>query len=286
VRPVAVTVDGIPVSGLVAPAAAPRATLLAVHGGASSAGYFHAPGHDELSLLALGAHLGFTVVALDRPGFGASHGRVGGWSIARRADLYSAALDAVLADGPSPGGTVLVAHSLGAYLAATLAPRRQDVIGLEINGSGLEYRPDALGDSPVAHAGQHPADAAARRRVAHRIWGPRSLYPDGRAATPAPVALPSDEPAEALAWNTGYRDIAAKVRVPVHITMGEFEGIWPTDPPALAEIAAAFVSAPRAIATAQAAGPHNTSLSLAARAYHLHVLAFAEECLLWARGVG
>lgn len=283
VAPVRVEVEGVPLSGLAAHADPARGTVLAVHGGATSAGYYHVADRPELSLLLLGARLGFTVVALDRPGFGASHGRVGNWSITRRADLYSAALDAVLADTPRPaGGTVLVAHSLGAYLAATLAPRRPDLIGLEINGSAPAYRPEAWPDSPAAHGGRNPTDPEARRRVLHRVWGGRGLYPDGRALLPHPVPGPDDEPAEAAAWNAAYRDLAAKVEVPAHVTIGEFDGLWPTDRAGLDAIAAVFSAAPWAGADVQRGGSHNTSLSRAGRAYHLRVLAFAEECLRWA----
>ncbi|BDB44994.1 hypothetical protein IWGMT90018_54400 [Mycobacterium kiyosense] len=59
-------------SGVIAEADNPKAVLLAIHGGGTSAVYFDCPGHPELSLLRLGATLGFTVVAIDRPGHGSS----------------------------------------------------------------------------------------------------------------------------------------------------------------------------------------------------------------------
>lgn len=68
-RPRVVMVDGVPMSGLLAEAAGqPRAVVVALHGGASTAAYFDCPGHPRLSLLRLGARLGFTMIALDRPG--------------------------------------------------------------------------------------------------------------------------------------------------------------------------------------------------------------------------
>ena len=65
-------VDGIPMSGLLSEAPHPRATVIAIHGGATTSAYFDCPGHPRLSLLRLGAALGFTVIGLDRPGFGSS----------------------------------------------------------------------------------------------------------------------------------------------------------------------------------------------------------------------
>lgn len=59
-RPRVVMVDGVPMSGLVAEAdGQPRAVVVALHGGASTAAYFDCPGHPRLSLLRLGARLGF-----------------------------------------------------------------------------------------------------------------------------------------------------------------------------------------------------------------------------------
>ena len=46
--------------------------IVAIHGGARTAAYFDCPGHPRLSLLRTGAARGFTVIALDRPGYGSS----------------------------------------------------------------------------------------------------------------------------------------------------------------------------------------------------------------------
>jgi hypothetical protein len=73
------------------------------------------------------------------------------------------------------------------------------------------------------------------------------------------------------------------VSVPVRVTVAEHEGIWASSPDAQARLAGLFTAAPRVHTAVQSDAPHNISLSSAARAYHLHVLAFAEECALWAR---
>lgn len=59
-------------SGLVASVDEPKAVVVAFHGGSSTAAYFDCPGHPSLSLLRMGADRGFTMVALDRPGYGSS----------------------------------------------------------------------------------------------------------------------------------------------------------------------------------------------------------------------
>ena len=49
--PRVVIVDGVPMSGLVAEAEQPKAVVVALHGGATTAAYFDCPGHPELCLL-------------------------------------------------------------------------------------------------------------------------------------------------------------------------------------------------------------------------------------------
>jgi hypothetical protein len=65
-----VEVGGIPMSALVAEVQRPRAVVVALHGGGATPAYFDAPAHPRLSLLRAGAALGFTVIALERPGYG------------------------------------------------------------------------------------------------------------------------------------------------------------------------------------------------------------------------
>ena len=59
------------------PGSEPRATIVALHGGGYSAGYWQHPLDPAASLVTLGPALGYRVVAIDRPGYGASHGLVG-----------------------------------------------------------------------------------------------------------------------------------------------------------------------------------------------------------------
>ncbi|MDF2583547.1 MAG: hypothetical protein K0R33_2190, partial [Mycobacterium sp.] len=70
VRPRVVMVGAVPMSALVAAVPEPRAVIVAIHGGATSSAYFDCPGRPDLSLLRTAAAQGFTVIALDRPGYG------------------------------------------------------------------------------------------------------------------------------------------------------------------------------------------------------------------------
>src|ERR1700751_2739659 len=72
-RAVNLGVDGVTLSGWMAePDGPPRALVVALHGHGMTARYFTGPADPELSLLEVGAALGFLVWAPDRLGYGAS----------------------------------------------------------------------------------------------------------------------------------------------------------------------------------------------------------------------
>lgn len=272
--------DGVPLSALVCEVPRPRAVVLALHGGGTTSTYFDCPGHPELSLLRLGASLGFTVVALDRPGYGIS----GEYAEkvkdpARRVDLGFAALDALLAHRPRGAGVFLLAHSAGCELAMRMAAdeRGQDLVGLEIAGTGLEHNRSAIAtlDSAESDATGRPLRPRGLRAV---LWGPSRLYAadvyDGVAISgPSPLYE-----AEARHWVDEFPELAGRVRTPVRVSLGDHETVWRSGTGELARLAGLFTASPRARAHEQSDTGHNLSLGLTARAYHLTVLAFVEEC--------
>ena len=160
-RPRVVLVDGVPMSGLVAIADEPKAVVVAFHGGASTAAYFDCPGHPDLSLLRTGAAHGYTMVALDRPGYGASAPYPDAMvHPEQRVALTYGAIDKMLGANPRGAGLVLLGHSAGCELAVRLASddRAEDagVVGLELAGTGVEYHPDTAEILKTATATQRP----------------------------------------------------------------------------------------------------------------------------------
>jgi pimeloyl-ACP methyl ester carboxylesterase len=279
-RPRVVMVDGIPMSGLMVEAAEPRAVIVALHGGASTAAYFDCPGHPRSSLLRLGAQLGFTTIALDRPGYGSSAPYPD--AVERpeqRVALAYGAVDAMLGDRPRGAGLFVVAHSNGCELAvrmATDARVETGLLGLELAGTGLRYQDAAL---------EILRDAGPTRRppgLRQLLWEPAHLYPSEvltgitNSSTGAPYegAMVRDWPAR------DFPALAAQVRVPVRFSHAEYERVWCSDSEALARIADAFTDAPRFLTAEQATAGHNLSLGLTASAYHLKVLSFVEECVV------
>lgn len=280
VRPRVVLVDGVPMSGLVAEAEPPSAVVVAFHGGASTAAYFDCPGHPSLSLLRAGPPRGFTVVALDRPGYGSSAPYPDAMHDPdQRVALAFGALDRVLGEKPRGAGVFLLGHSAGCELAVRMAASDRaagaGILGLGLAGTGLRYADAAVDIIKTTTATKRPAG------LRDLLWQPADLYPPEvlSGITNSSTGAPYETE---MTQNWARRDfpaLAADVAVPVHFTVAEHERVWRTDPDALADIAALFTAAPRFEQHHQAGAGHNLSLSLAAADYHRTVLSFVEGCL-------
>jgi len=276
-----VPVDGIPMSGLFAEAPDPRAVIVALHGGASSAAYFDCPGHPELSLLRSGAAAGFSVVALDRPGYGASAPYADAmWEPTSRVELAYAAVDAILGARSRGAGLFVVAHSNGCELALRMAatPRGEGLLGLELAGTGLRQYPAAAEILKQATPTYRPPG------LRELIWAPEHLYPADVVNAVGSSGSPPQEGRISANWAKGdFSALAGAVTTPVRFTAAEHERVWDSTPEALAEIAALFTASPRVEVNRQAGCGHNLSLGVAAAAYHSSVLSFVEQCIV-ARG--
>jgi pimeloyl-ACP methyl ester carboxylesterase len=284
-RPRVVLVDGVPMSGLIAEADEPTAVVVALHGGASTAAYFDCPGHPRLSLLRTAAALGYTVVALDRPGYGSSAPYPDAMQQPeQRIALAYGAVDKILGTNPRGAGLFLLGHSAGCELAVRMAADEragQDaVIGLGLAGTGLRYAQAAGEMLKAATSTQRPSG------LRELLWQPAHLYP------PEVLSGMTNSSGGARYEATMVKDwprqdfpaLAAQIRVPVLFSHAEYEKVWQADPEALADIAALFTAAPRFVLNEQIDAGHNLSLSVSAAAYHMKVLSFVEECVIGRRG--
>ncbi|MFF3248641.1 alpha/beta hydrolase [Streptomyces sp. NPDC002870] len=276
VRRVTLDAAGATLSGLLAEpdGAAPRAVVIALHGGGMTAGYFDGQAHTGLSLLTLGASLGLTVLALDRPGYGDSaHAFPDGQTLVEQSTSLHAALDDFTSRYETGGGLFLLAHSYGGKLALTAAADdiRGRLLGLDISGCGHRY---AVTTEELLGADGH----------VHwkRNWGPLRLYPPNtfRFSQDLVTPMPQRELQELICWPQLFPEVAARVRVPVRLTFSEHEQLWQHDDEAVAELRALLAEAPEVVVDRQSGAGHNISLGWAARAYHLRALAFLEECLV------
>jgi pimeloyl-ACP methyl ester carboxylesterase len=277
-QPRLVIVDGVPMSALVAEAPDPRAVIVAIHGGGTTALYFDCPGHPESSLLRAGAAHGYTVVALDRPGYGSSAPYPE--AVARpeqRVALAYGAVDRVLGERPRGAGLFLMAHSGGCELAMRMAAdeQRTDLLGMELAGTGRHYHPAAREILKAATRDHRPAG------LRELLWHPAELYSPEvlGGATVYPGAPPYEDQMVSNWARQDFPALAPTVRVPVQFSIAEHEKVWQSDPPAQAEIASLFSGAPRFQINEQSEAGHNISLGHTAAVYHSTVLSFADECV-------
>ena len=278
---------GLELSGLLAtPRTSPRALVLALHGGGMTSGYFHGRAHPDLSLLRLGQHLGFSVLALDRPGYGRSRAALpDGLSLREQALTVLHALDAFASTHDTGAGVFVVGHSYGLKLALHLAahPRGKMFLGLDGSGAAYRYPPELAPDSTARErdADHHRSSSGQASRRRQLFWGAEALYPPATFDPGMrPVAtMPLAESRESARWTEELPGLAARVRVPYQFTVAEHERWWQVTDEALAEYRALFTAAPSVTFHRQPAAGHNISLSWAARPYHLRALAFAEQCL-------
>lgn len=272
-----VDVAGIPMSGLLAEAPRPRAVIVGLHGGATTSVYFDCPGHPELSLLRIAAAAGFTVLALDRPGYGSSRPFADHFEDPqRRVEAMYAAVDRHLESRPRGAGVFLAAHSAGCHLGLRMAgdDRGDRLLGLELAGTGRRRQPRAeeILSQPRPEG----------RRVAELLWRPTRLYPPELiGGAPIGAGGPRYEAAQMATWAEAYFPaLAGQTRIPVRYTVGEHERVWRNDPAGLADVAALFTASPRVVLNVQPNSGHNLSVGYAATAYHLKLLSFVEECVV------
>lgn len=266
-------VGAVPMSALVATPPDSRGVLVAIHGGATSSAYFDCPGHPELSLVRAAADAGYTAIALDRPGYGASamyQDTMG--DPAERVKLAWGAVRKIAPDAPA----FVVAHSLGCELALRMAQRMApsaEVTGISLAGTGLTYHPAAQEILSQATLTRKPAG------LRELLWEPSELYPPDvlTGALSAPGVLYEGKVTANWA-RRDFAELAAGIDVPVQFSAAQHEAVWDSSAAALAAIAGLFTASPRVQVTDIADSGHNLSVGLAADRYHQLVLAFANAC--------
>jgi pimeloyl-ACP methyl ester carboxylesterase len=267
------------------PAGAPRATILALHGGGYSAGYWDHPLDPAASLLTLGSALGYRVVAIDRPGYGASHGLVRDSVRAdRQAEIVFDLIDTLRADGGS--AVFLIGHSMGAVLALHMAAsaRAAAIAGLDISGLPFVFDETLADKRQLASLDFLPDNSREYRRAL--FYGPDGTFDadmiaaDERLTRPIPAA----EIIDAVECPVSTPVLAPKITVPVRITRAESDVSSGGGREGLESCGALFTSSPLVELAWQRASGHNISLHHVARAYHLRAIAFCDEALLSRQG--
>jgi pimeloyl-ACP methyl ester carboxylesterase len=259
-----------------------RGVVVALHGSGYTSSYWDCPHDPSSSLLRLGGALGFRVVAVDRPGYGAArHGGALCSSIDDQAAILGEFVAGIHAEsGCAP--TFLIGHSLGSLLAVRLAAREaaEFVSGVDLAGLPIQWRPDVLSALEALLGGVTTTLVSAESRLA-MYFGPAGTYdPYVLEIEPSfSQRIPRAEMEGSLASSHMLRELAPLIRVPVQYTVAEFEGSIAGGADALAAGRALFANSVRVDARIQPNAGHNVSLHRVGRAYHLRALTFFDEAV-------
>jgi pimeloyl-ACP methyl ester carboxylesterase len=264
------------------PAGAPRATILALHGGGYSAGYWDHPLDPTASLLTLGPALGYRVAAIDRPGYGASHGLVGDSVRAdRQAEIVFDLIDTLRAGGDTGAAVFLIGHSMGAVLALHMAAsaRAGAIAAVDISGLPFVFDEALANKQQLASLDFLPDNSREFRRAL--FYGPDGTFDAGMIAAEERLIrpIPAAEIIDAVECPVSTPVLAPKITVPVRITRAESDVSSGGGREGLEGCGALFTSSPRVELAWQRDSGHNISLHHVARAYHLRAIAFFDETL-------
>lgn len=282
-KPILIRAGHRDLSGVYAkPSNAPRALIVALHGGGNSSAIFDNTIPGEVGFLETAASLGYAALALDRPGYRASQQNSEDLSTfdGQIALLRLALTTAWEQYGDNSAGIVLLGQSFGGLIALGLAASQPDVplLGVSTHGTGLRWLPGALqrfqsllADAPFVEL---PFDEHARSLGPANSWAHEARERLQQSRAPLPMA----EVREVLRFPEHLRQISAEVRVPVQMTLGEYDTTWESSAFALDELSQIFPQAPFVDVRRQRFAAHQPSAHFAARAFYLRELAFVEEC--------
>ena len=250
--------------------------LVCIPGGSYNARYFDVPGH---SLLEVAHESGFSIVALDRPGYQGSDPLVGEITFERNAAVLSEAIAELWKRyEESATGVVLIGHSMGGAIAIHMAGQKHSWPLLGVSATSIHI------DAPeqVTEAWNSiPADAIVPFSKEQRLqfmYGPEGTFdPDVvDAAEISTDPIPVAELLEVVGrWITDFPDLAASVKVPVHYALAEHEQLWISTDDNVRTFSEAFTSAPSITAERVLGSGHNLDHHSGSQPFHQRQLEFA-----------
>jgi len=265
--------------------AAEAPLVVAIHGGTYTSAYFDVPGY---SLLDRGAANGIPVIAPDRPGYGESaslpegEGTIKGQARA----LKSALQDGWRRHGASTRGIVLIGHSIGGAIAATIASDPEDLplIGVAVSGVGLQTPGDHKGlwerlpKTPLVEMPTPVKDQL--------MFSPRGAF-DASMPAASHVANALCPRAELIdivsAWRNDARKVLGKIAIPLHYRQAENDQLWIVDQKQVDGFARAASKAPRVDAAMMRATGHCMDFHRIGAALQVQQLGFALQCAIEAQ---
>ena len=260
-----------------------RGLIVALHGGGYSAGYWNCP-VDGASLLELGAHLGFHVLALDRPGYGAAEqfdpSRL---RLAAQVELLFDAIEAWEAKSRFHGPTFIIGHSIGGMLALLMAAhvRGTRLSGIDVLGVPLRFSTNASGDEVQSwQTGQSHLPVLREDLRKSLLFGPPHTYSAAADEYDRTLVrpMPATEYLDGITLPGTWERVLPSIKTPVQFTSAELETMQITGSSVLDEVRQLLRASIHCVTHLQRASGHNASTHRVARAYHLRAIAFFEEC--------
>lgn len=254
--------------------------ILALHGGSFSSRYFDIP---SFSLLDRAELLGLPILAPDRPGYGESLdlGPAGQTAQGNAEFLQDAVGEAWQRYRGQTRGIVIIGHATGAVIAMKLASRRLTwpLLGIALSGVGLRAPARSRDDiSTFLDCENVLLPPAFKDEL---MFGPPGSF-DARmpdASHVADTAAPRAELAEILMdWPHEARDMASRIKVPVHYRQAEFDRLWVVDHDEVAGFAALFSTSPFVDAAMIEGAGHCIDFHHSSPNFHFRQLGFAMRC--------
>ena len=237
---VTANVGGTLVAGRIHPALHPIPgvpLLVTLHGGLFTGRYFEVAGSDAGSFVNIANRNGFSVLVIDRPGYGDSGQPPTDYDYAfsEQARVLDAAIEEFLTqyDGPE---VVLIGHSVGGMIAFEMAaaPPSWNLVGLSTTGMGARIpqggAAEQLGALPLTGMVDFPLSER------EKLWyGPENTYTAAgvAAARTSYAPAPMTELTTAPKWASSRLDtVAAAITVPIYHALAEFDALWDGSPEA------------------------------------------------------
>lgn len=276
-------VDGLTVATAYHPAPGgglDQPLLVALHGGTYSSAYFEVAGGPLGSFLEVAGRNGFSVLTIDRPGYGESTLLPEEENtFARQAAILDEAIGQATAIWPT-SGVVLVGHSIGGMIGLEIAARHPDwpLLGVATSGNGARIpsggAAEALGSLPFTGVVDLPVPD--RDGV---MFGPAGTFSEAAliAAHGSYAPTPFVELVRAPVWAVERLDeVAGAIQVPVHNVLGEYDALWDSSPEALSDYQSRFAG-PVSVSVMRGSG-HSIDHHLVGATLQLQQLAFAHAC--------
>lgn len=257
---------------LIVPATPPALLIACIHGGGCNGRYFDLP---SFSFAAAAIEAGHAVLAIDRPGHGASPASAAMAPVRHAAGLVPAVVAKALAElGDDSISVALFGHSIGGAVAMHCAAQAPGMAACLVT-SGIGVRP-----TRAAMAWHGGLGGGGDVLLPHEFF----FGPDGSYDWRAPIALrksaepwcKADVDEILLDWPGQFEAVAACIAAPVLCILSEHERIWNNDAAAIGAMRGGFATG-RATVEIATGGGHLYEVHRSWSAHAGRIIAFIEE---------